>query len=209
MLGPAEPGTFDQNLAPSSALARQMCSEGSGPFRAQASGPFLDHDAVELRHPCGRCPGPRREGEDVEMAEAAVVDDRKRVLEHRFGFCGESGDQVSAEDDVRPPPSHLGGETDRIGTAVAPLHTFEDHVVARLQGEMKVGHQPFFLGNRAHQGVVDLDRIDRRQAQPLEFGHRLEDRANQRSEAWAARQIGAVGGDVDAGEYHLAVAVRS
>ena len=55
--------------------------------------------------------------------------------------------------------------------------------------------------------VVDLDRIDGGEAQALELRHMAEDGAHQPAELRAARQVGAPGGDVDAGQHHLGIAV--
>ena len=97
---------------------------------------------------------------------------------------------------------------DRIAARMAPLHALQDHVVARLQRQMEVRHEPLLLGDRADQRVVGLDRIDRGEAQPLELRHVAEDGADQLAEARPARQVGAVGGDVDAGQDDFAIAVR-
>ena len=53
----------------------------------------------------------------------------------------------------------------RLGTAVAALHALEDHVVAGLQREVEVRHQPRLAGDQLEQGVIDLDAVERRQAQ--------------------------------------------
>ena len=63
------------------------------------------------------------------------------------------------------------------------------------------------LRERVEQIAIGLDRIDRRQPQPLELRHVLEDLLHQRAELRRAGQIGAVAGDIDAGEHDLAIAV--
>jgi hypothetical protein len=45
---------------------------------------------------------------------------------------------------------------------VPPLHALEDHVVAGLQRQMQMRHQPFFRCDDVEQIAVGLDRIDRR-----------------------------------------------
>ena len=68
-------------------------------------------------------------------------------------------------------------------------------------------HQPRLVGERVEQVGVGLDRVDRRDAQPLELRHVLAGSAAPACRA-AARPAGrAVARDVDAGEHHLAVAV--
>ena len=55
-----------------------------------------------------------------------------------------------------------------LGAAVAALHALEDHVVAGLKRQMEVGHQPRLAGDQFEQGIVDLDAVERRQAQALQ-----------------------------------------
>ena len=57
-----------------------------------------------------------------------------------------------------------------------------------------------------HRVVVDLDRIERGQPQPLELRHQREQAAAQLAERGLPRQIGAEAGDVDAGQHDLAIA---
>ena len=45
---------------------------------------------------------------------------------------------------------------------MAPLHALQDQIVAGLEREMQMRHQPLLLGERREQRLVDLDRIDRR-----------------------------------------------
>ena len=62
------------------------------------------------------------------------------------------------------------------------------------------------LAKRVEQVAVGLDRIDRRQPQPRELRHVLQDLLHQRAEPRRARQVRAVAGEVDAGEHDLAIA---
>ena len=95
-------------------------------------------------------------------------------------------------------------ERDRVGARMAALHALEDQVVAVLQREMQMRHQPRLVGDRVEQVGVGLDRVDRRDAQPLELRHVLEDLPHQLAEPRRAGQARAVAGDVDAGQHHLA-----
>ena len=60
---------------------------------------------------------------------------------------------------------------------------------------------------RLEQFGVGLDRIDRRQPQPLHIRHLLQDRLHQPAELRRARQVGAIAGHVDAGQHDLGIAV--
>jgi hypothetical protein len=86
---------------------------------------------------------------------------------------------------------------------VAPLHAREDQVVAGLQAEMDMRHQPR-IAEALDQPVVDLGRIERGQAQPLQVGQPVEQRRHQIAEPRAILQVVAPRGQVDAGQHDLA-----
>src|SRR5579863_9255140 len=71
---------------------------------------------------------------------------------------------------------------------------------------MKMRHQPRLFGDQAPQRVVDLDRIERGKPQSRKAGHQREQAPAELSERRLARQIAAEAGDVDAGQYPLAIA---
>src|SRR4029079_10480162 len=75
-------------------------------FRAQSAGALLDEGLRELRHAGGGCSGPRGEGEDMQISEAAFLDELERVLEHIVGLCREAGNDVGAENDVGSQLAH-------------------------------------------------------------------------------------------------------
>ena len=123
------------------------------------------------------------------MRQPAFVDEIERAREHRLGLGREAGDDVAAEHDVGPQPPHLIAERDRVGAQVPPLHALEDEIVAGLQRQMQMRHQPRVVGEGVEQVAVGLDRIDRREPQPLELRHVLEDLLHQRAEPRRARQF--------------------
>src|SRR5580765_2302533 len=106
VLGAAEAAVLDQDFSGGAALAGEVRGIGRLALRAEAGGALLDRSAVDLRHTRRRRAGPRREGEDVEVSEPAVVDDRERILEHRLALGREAGDEVGAEDDFGPKLPH-------------------------------------------------------------------------------------------------------
>ena len=81
-----------------------------------------------------------------------------------------------------PQPAHLLAERDRIGARMAALHALEDHVVAGLQRQMQMRHQPRLVGERIEQIGVGLDRVDRRQPQPRELRHLAQHALDQRAQ---------------------------
>ena len=108
--------------------------------------------------------------------------------EHLLGLGREAGDQVGAEHDVRPQLPRRGAEADRVGARMPPLHALQDHVVAGLQREMQMRHQPLLLAERAHQLVVGLDGIDRGEAQARQLAHMLQDRCAPARRGAGARE---------------------
>ena len=71
---------------------------------------------------------------------------------------------------------------------------------------MQMRHQPRFLGDQAPQIVVDRGRIDRGQPQPRQLRHRQQQAADHLAKRRRARQVGAVGRDIDAGQHDFLIA---
>ena len=104
------------------------------------------------------------------------------LLRHLFGFGRKAGDQVGADRRVgtrRLDP--LDQSRPRRARRMAALHPLEDQIVAGLQRQMEMRHQPRLAGDQLEQGLVDLDAVERRQAQALET------RARRRAGAGKAR----------------------
>src|SRR5262245_52046974 len=116
MLGAAELTGFGQGAMPAAHLRVEMTAQRRLAFFAQPPGAVLDHLAPDLRHARGGRAGPRRERKDVEMREPACIDEIERALEHVLGLGREPGDDVAAEDDVRPQSPHRIAEGDGVGT---------------------------------------------------------------------------------------------
>ncbi len=175
-------------------------------FDAQRGGAVLDRLAVELRHARGGRAGPHAEAEDVQVRQAGLVDKVHRAPEHRVGLGREAGDEIGAERGVGPQPAHGVAERDGVGAAMAALHALEDHVVARLHGEVEMRHQPLLLRDGAHQFVVGFDAVDGGEAQPLYVGHELQDLAHEPAQRRRAWQVGAISGEIDARQHQLRIA---
>ena len=107
---------------------------------------------------------------------------RERAREGRFALGREAGDDIGAERHVGPRGAQARGDGVRVRDAVAPLHAREDQVVAGLQAEMDVRHQPR-IAEALDQPVVDLGRIERRETQPLEVRKPIEQGRHQVAES--------------------------
>ena len=99
----------------------------------------------------------------MQMRQPAFRDEIERAPEHIFGLGRETGDQIGAEHRVRPQPPHCVAERDGVGAQMPPLHALEDEIVAGLQRQMQMRHQPRVGRQRIEQIAVGLDGIDRRQ----------------------------------------------
>jgi hypothetical protein len=73
--------------------------------------------------------------------------------------------------------------------------------------QVQIGHQPRLGLEQLEQVRIDLGRVDRRQAQARQVGDQLEDAAHQLAQGRLAGQVRAPGGDVDAGQHHLVIAL--
>ena len=90
-----------------------------------------------------------------------------------------------------------------------PFHALQNHVVAGLQRQMQMRHQPRIVGDGVEQIGIGLDRIDRGNAQPLQLRHMPQDLLRQHSEPGHARKIGAIAGEIDSGQHDLGMAALS
>ncbi len=139
----------------------------------------------------------------MEIGEPGLADKAACVRSHLLGLGRETGDEIGAEGGIGAQAAHLVAEVDRMLAQMAALHALEDHVVAGLHRQMEMRHQPLFLGDGAQEGVVGFDGIDGGDAQALQFGHQLQDLLHQLAEAGRARQIGTIGGEIDACQHEF------
>ena len=104
--------------------------------------------------------------------------------------------------------AHLGAEADRVGAQMAALHALQDEVVAGLQREVQMRHQPRLRrrSRRAGRRSASTESIEERRSRSSS-GTCAQDRLDQRAERRRARQVAAVARDVDAGQHDLARAV--
>lgn len=85
------------------------------------------------------------------------------------------------------------------------LHALQDHVVAMLQRQMQMRHEAWLIGDEIHQVGIGLDAVDRGKPEPTDIGDLLQQRLRQKPERQGARQIAAIAGGIDAGQYDLAI----
>jgi hypothetical protein len=83
----------------------------------------------------------------MQMHETAFLNQVERAAKHRFGLGRKPGDEIRAERHIRAHPPDLFAEADRIRAQMPALHALENQVVAGLEREMQVRHQPGFTRN--------------------------------------------------------------
>ena len=108
------------------------------------------------------------------------------AAEHRLGLGRKAGDQIGAEHDLRAQCAGAPRRRDRLRAAVPPLHALQDQIVAGLQRQMQMRHQPRLVGEQLPEILVDLARIERGQPQAAQLGNRGEKPADHLPEARAA-----------------------
>ena len=118
----------------------------------------------------------------MQMHELTFSDEIERAGEHLLGLGRKAGDQIGAEHDIGAQPAHLATERNRIGAQVTALHAFEDEIVARLQRQMQMRHQPRLVAERVKQVAIGFDGIDRGKTQPLQLRHLGQNALHQGAE---------------------------
>ncbi len=99
-------------------------------------------------------------GKTWQPSEIALLDQPQRFLEMRLGLGRETGDDVGPEGHVGAQAAGLPREANRVAAQMPALHALEDHVGPVLEAEVKVRHQPRFLGDAAQERLVHLDAVD-------------------------------------------------
>ena len=97
----------------------------------------------------------------MQEGETAFLDQILRARKHLFRLGRKARDDVGAECDVRPQPPHLRAERDGVIAQVPPFHPLQNHVVAGLQRQMQMRHQPRIVSDDVEQVAIGLDRVDR------------------------------------------------
>jgi hypothetical protein len=124
----------------------------------------------------------------------------------RLRLGGKARDDVGAEGHVGAQAARLPAEGDGVVAQVAALHPLQDQVVAMLQRQVQMRHQPRLRRDGQHQVFVGLDRVDGTDPEPRQVRHQPQDAHHQIAEARRARQVAAPAGQVHAGQHDLVVA---
>ena len=140
------------------------------PFARRRARALLHDSRGTLRHARGGRAGARRERKDVQEGQAAVVDERERVLELRLGLGRKAGDEIGAEHDIRAQPRAPRRKTRsrrRANGAASCASGSDRRRTAATDGDAASAAPR--RRKRAMRVGVGLDAVDRGEPQPLEF----------------------------------------
>ena len=96
----------------------------------------------------------------MKVRQSAFVDQIERARKHFLRLGRKAGDDVGAEHNVGPYAAQQPAEIDGISARVPALHALENEIVAGLQRQMQVRHQPIVLRKGVDEIAIGLDRID-------------------------------------------------
>ena len=140
--------------------------------------------------------------------KAAFANEGQAFRKLRLGFPGEAHDHVRGHGAARE-----GGLQQRhalvvAGRVVFPPHPGQHRVGAGLHGQVEMGTEVFVGGHDPAKGLVNDPGLQGAQPDPHR-GNRGADGVQQLHKGAAIVEIPAPGGDFDAGDHDLPVALRS
>ena len=91
-----------------------------------------------------------------------------------------------------------------VGAQVTALPALENEIVARLQREMQMRHQPRLLGEGPQQLRIEFDAIERGQSQARQIRYVRQYASHHLPEGWRTVDVLPPAGDVDAGQHDFA-----
>ena len=180
--------------------------------RAGLADPLVDL----ARHPDRRRARTCGVAEDVDAGEADRSDEVERAAPRVVVLGREADDHVAVDRDARDRVADAADGRGVVGREVAAAHPPKDAVVAGLERQVEMRHRPRrAVGPDAEQLVVDVLRLDRREAEPLDR-RLVEDPSNEAGQRQGRAGVGAaeaalrpaavVRPDVDPGQDDLAMA---
>ena len=179
----------------------QPGGQGPGP-----GGTLLLHRPRHLGHI--RRLGARADGvgEHVHGREAALLQKRQGGGELLLRLLGEAADHVGGDGGVvKVPPQQVHGLPEP-GGVVPAVHPMQGGVAAGLQGQVEMGAQVGQSRRPAAEVLGDGPGLQAAQPQP-QPGRGRRNGLHQVDEAGAVAEILAPGGDLDAGEHQLPIAL--
>ena len=206
-LAPPAPVALDQDLRRAADLALEEARHGVLARRAQARRPLLARRLGHLRHARGRRAAPRREGKDVQMGQSRLVDQLERLL--RTSPRSRSGSRRSGRRRTRCPAAAPASRAHSRTTSARPWRRFMRFRIRSSPActlRCRCGIRRGSVATRStRSGSTSAGSIEDRRRRGSS-GTRRSSRRDQLAERGLARQVLAVGGQVDPGQHDLAVA---
>ena len=145
----------------------------------------------------GRRARAARVREDVHAGEVHLLDEVEPLLEVLFRLTGEADDDVRRDGNARHFLLDVLDEACELRRVVMAVHVLEHLVGAGLQRQVEVRAEALVCTDQSEELRRELDGLERAEAQALEprHGEHLAAGVGQRD---AARQVAAVGAEVDA-----------
>ncbi len=179
----------------------QLRRHGSGP-----AGPLLPDGNRNLLQVRRRGSGPDGVGEDVNPGKAAFPEKGQGFLEFLLSLAGKTGNQVRGDGGTAEGLIQQLHGLEIPGGVILPVHPLQGGVAPALQGQVELMAQVRQHGRPAAEGRRDGSGLQTAQpethagdggAEGLQQVHKGQPRA----------QVPAPGGNLDAGEHQLPVAL--
>ena len=179
--------------------------EGGGNL-ACPGGPLLLYIFRHLLHIRRLGSGADGVGKNMDLREAAAADIVQGSGKLLLRFPGKTHDQVRCQGAVGEEAVQQAGRFGEAGGVVPAIHAAQGRIAAGLEGEVEMGAEIFKRRRPAAELLRNGTGLQAAQADthsPGSGGHRLQ----KVDEALLPRQVLAPGGDLDAREHHLPIAL--
>ena len=116
------------------------------------------------------CPRvPFRVSENVQIRKGHRLDKLPRFFEQFIRFARKPHHHIRADRRVRHQPSRLHHPIRVMARPVFPVHPAQNRIRSRLQRRMHMFRDPRSFRHQSEQVVREIHRLDRAQAQALDF----------------------------------------
>ena len=160
---------FRQHSVGLAHLCGEVFCDLLGACGAQAGCAGFYISAANLRHTGRGRSLARGIGKDMQPSQVAVAHQFEAVFKMRLGFGGKACNDISAKGHIGAQLAGGFAKPDGIITQMPALHPFQDQIVAMLQAQVKMRHQPRFGRNGLHKVLINLNTINAADPQPRQI----------------------------------------
>ncbi len=115
---------------------------------------------------------------------------------------------ISPKHHIRAAAARLLTKAQHIAGQMPPFHSFQDQIITMLDRQMKMRHQPLFLGQHRHQLGIRFRRVDGGKTQARQFRHFSQNLTHQPTQPWPPRQILTPAGQIHAAQHDFSRIAR-